>query len=448
MTARTRRQSRALDWRLSNAGTFAEQEAWRVSSAHLQAVYPAMASPGLGTEGILVGRDLYGSAFVFDPWVLYGRQQVANANILILGDTGFGKSGLIKRLLYRGHVRGHRCELTDVKDEYGPLVDAIGGTTISLYRGGSIRLNPLRPNPDGTPADELLRGVAGAALGRDLLPAEAAGLDAAVAHITTAAQATGREPIIPELVDELLEPSRQLVDQLRGRDTEEVRGELRQLGLALQTLCRGPLSGMFDAPSTADIDWRAPGVRLDLSRIQDDTALAVLMVAWMAFLRQAHEERRAECAQTGVAMPPTWRPNDETWRAAAVPGVAATYQREHKLARSSGVANISAIHKLADLESGTDTGTAASKQLAGLVDDIDIQIIFRITGRDVTEAVCDRFGLSETLRVSFGRLRQDQAFWIVGGRQFLVQHETTTSERAITYTDAAMDAAIDSQEAA
>jgi hypothetical protein len=40
--------------------------AHRVTSAHLQAAYPFVAEGGLPCTRVYVGRDLFGSSFVFD----------------------------------------------------------------------------------------------------------------------------------------------------------------------------------------------------------------------------------------------------------------------------------------------------------------------------------------------------------------------------------------------
>jgi hypothetical protein len=45
--------------------------AHRVTSAHLQAAYAFVADGGLPCSHVYVGRDLFGSSFVFDPWQRY-----------------------------------------------------------------------------------------------------------------------------------------------------------------------------------------------------------------------------------------------------------------------------------------------------------------------------------------------------------------------------------------
>ena len=37
------------------------------TTAHVQAAYPFVAEAGLGTHGVLIGRDVYGGPFVIEP---------------------------------------------------------------------------------------------------------------------------------------------------------------------------------------------------------------------------------------------------------------------------------------------------------------------------------------------------------------------------------------------
>lgn len=41
------------------------------TTRHLCAAYPLVSEAGLGHEGVLVGRDVLGGSFVYDPFVLY-----------------------------------------------------------------------------------------------------------------------------------------------------------------------------------------------------------------------------------------------------------------------------------------------------------------------------------------------------------------------------------------
>lgn len=427
----------ALDWTLSPSRVVGERPGWRASTLHARAIYPAMASSGLGTHGVYLGRDLFGAAFCFDPWHAYNSGLVGNPNVLLLGSQSMGKSLLVKTYLLRQYVFGRRAELIDVKDEYGPLMDAIGGSTLAVYRGGPTRLNPVRPGPDGQPAQELVAAVAAAGLARPLDPAERVGLAAAVDAVTTAATQERREPTLPELFALLLDPPGVVRDAMRSTGTEEPRRELRTLGLGLKSLCDGPLRGMFDGPTTATVDWNAPAVRLDLSQVRDTTAMAVLMTCWMAFLRQHHDARLAHHEQEGTRPAKTTRVNEEGWRVAAVEGVAQQFTAEFKLSRQHAISQVLVLHKLRDAAAGADDGTAVAKLMDALLADIDTHVTFQQDDAMVTETT-QRLGMSETQHELLTELRQLQALWQVGKEQFLVTHEVSSYEGPIVDTDHAM----------
>lgn len=429
-----RRVGPALDWTLNPTHLIGEREAWRASTLHAQAIYPAMASGGLGTQGVYLGRDLFGAAFCFDPWHLYAQGLIGNPNVLVLGSQSMGKSLLVKAYALRQYVMGRRFEAVDVKDEYGPLLEAIGGSSLAVYRGGPTRLNPLRPGPDGEPAEELVAAVATAGLSRPLDPAERVGLSAAVLLIT--ARADG-EPTLPDLVALLLDPPAELQQAMSSTGTDEPRRELRTLGLGLRSLCEGAMRGMFDGPTTAEVDWHAPGIRLDLSNVSDPTATAVLMTCWMAFLRQQHQARNDQHARSGTTPRKTIRVNDEAWRVAAVPGVAARFTEEFKLSRRWGINNWLILHKLRDAAAGADDGTATAKLMDALLADIDTHVVYRQDDAMVAETT-RRLGMSETQRELLTDLRALQALWQVGAQQFLVTQEISSYERPIVDTDQAM----------
>ena len=72
---------------------------------------------------------------------------------------------------------------------------------------------------------------------------------------------------VAHVIEQLRHPAERTVPTL-GLSYEGAREELREVALALQRLCHGPLRGMFDAPTTAgDELLDAPVISLDLSEI-------------------------------------------------------------------------------------------------------------------------------------------------------------------------------------
>jgi hypothetical protein len=98
---------------------------YRGTTRHLQSVYPFMADAGLGSDGVVIGRDGLRRTFCYDPFVLYQKGKLNGPNMLILGDIGYGKSALTKSFLYRQVGFGYTPLVTDVKGEYDRLCEAL-----------------------------------------------------------------------------------------------------------------------------------------------------------------------------------------------------------------------------------------------------------------------------------------------------------------------------------
>ena len=118
------------------------QPAHRATTRHAQAIYPFMASGGLGGQGVFIGRDSSGGAFAYDGWVLYSREEIKDANMIIFGRIGQGKSALIKTLIWRNLLFGRRAFVLDVKREYGLLCQLLG---VTPDHAQTRRRNPTEP---------------------------------------------------------------------------------------------------------------------------------------------------------------------------------------------------------------------------------------------------------------------------------------------------------------
>jgi hypothetical protein len=239
--------------------------AHQVTTRNLGAAYPFIAEAGLGQRGVVIGDDLLGGSFVFDPFELYSQGVVSNPNMVVFGQIGRGKSAFVKTFLWRQAVFGRRAWVVDPKGEYGDLAAAWGVRPVSLRPGGAIRLNPLDPGPEheggvtdgvGSTARrqiELLTSLASACLGRSLLPRERAALGVAL----VAATARSAVPTVPLVVEALLAPSPESAASLRT-DLRDLLEDGRDAALELRRLVHGDLCGMFDGPTSSGLDLSAP----------------------------------------------------------------------------------------------------------------------------------------------------------------------------------------------
>jgi hypothetical protein len=417
--------------------------AHQVTTRNLGAAYPFIAEAGLGRRGVVIGDDLLGGSFVFDPFELYGAGVVSNPNMVVFGQIGRGKSAFVKSFLWRQAVFGRRAWVVDPKGEYADLADAWGVRPVALRPGGAIRLNPLDPGPEaedeaapdatGRRRMELLSSLASACLGRGLVPRERAALGVALAESTRA----NAVPTVPVVVEALLTPS---VDAARSLRTEQrdLLEDGRDVALELRRLVHGDLCGMFDGPTTVGLDLSSPLVVLDLSALYSSTALGVLMACATAWL-QAALARTAAAGGSLSAGGRFFLVVDEAWAILSNLGVARWLQSSWKLSRAFGVSNVAVLHRVSDLRS---VGASDSEQVAlaqGLLSDSETRVVYAQSPGEL-EAAAELLSLSATETDLLPQLRRGVALWKVGQRSFLVQHRLSAMERSIVDTDAAMTA--------
>ena len=416
-----------------------ERPGHRASTAHVQAAYPAVAEAGLGARGVYIGRDQHGGSFTYDPWVLYGRGILNDANTIVIGSVGYGKSALSKSYLWRQRVFGRTVEIIDPKGEYLPLVESMGGVVLALEPGGKTRLNPLTRIGSRELREGLLEAIVQAMLDRPLAQGEAVGLAGALGAADRKADG---EVCVPDVIEQLRAPDSELCAQLNLSKAEATL-ELRECCLALQRLSTGPLRGMFDGPTTAGEGvWDAPAVALDLSGVRvgssgGDRAIGITMVCASTFLDAKRTERAERARSAGHEAPKVVRTNDEAWRALPIAGLGEYYQAAFKLSRASGVQHWMVMHRFSDLRAAGDEGSRQQRLAEGLLSDASTTIVYKQHPREAPHTA-ELLGLSTTEADRITRLDSGEALWRVGGRSFLVYHVVSEMEWDLVRTDAAM----------
>ncbi len=348
--------------------------AHRATTAHLQALYPFVAEGGLGERGVYIGRDLFGGAFVYDAWELYGAGVLTNPNMVVLGQIGRGKSSFVKSLVWRQQVFGRQAWVVDPKGEYGPLAEATGAVSLRIVPGGSLRLNPLRPPgparlPTGAGRGESLRrqgellcSLAAGSLGRSLLPHERTAAELAMATVAAGCA----EPTLPAVVDALLVPGADAARSVHT-DVATLAADGRQVALELRRLVRGDLAGMFDGPTTEGIDLTSHLVVVDLSALYASPALGLLMTCATAWLQAALQNDDGIRRLIVI---------DEAWALLANLAIARWLQAGFKLARAFGAANVAVVHRLSDLRAAGAEGSEQQRLAEGLLADSETRVIF------------------------------------------------------------------------
>ena len=420
--------------------------AHQITTRNLGAAYPFIAEAGLGQRGVVIGDDLLGGSFVFDPFELYAQGVVSNPNLVVFGQIGRGKSAFVKTFLWRQAVFGRRSWVVDPKGEYGDLAAAWGVRPVALRPGGAVRLNPLDPGPEheggvvdgeGSTARrqmELLTSLASACLGRNLLPRERAAL---VAALATAAERAG-VPTVPRVVEAMLSPTADSAASLRT-ELRDLLEDGRDVALELRRLVHGDLAGMFDGPTTPGLDLSAPLVVLDLSALYTSPALGILMACATAWLQAALARTASAGGGSDGWSRQLFLVVDESWAILSNLGVARWLQASWKLSRAFGVSNVAILHRVTDLHS---VGASDSEQVAlakGLLADSETRVIYAQSPGELAVA-SDLLSLSSTEAALLPQLRRGVALWKVGQGSFLVQHRLSNLERSLVNTDGAMAA--------
>lgn len=116
-------------------------------------LYPFNYSGKTDPNGFYTGRDRYGSNIIVD--LDRRTDDKTTANVLILGNSGQGKSYLLKLLLCNILESGKSAICLDTEHELVDLCSNLGGCFIDLM-SGQYRINPLEPKlwDDGSEGDD------------------------------------------------------------------------------------------------------------------------------------------------------------------------------------------------------------------------------------------------------------------------------------------------------
>lgn len=121
---------------------FASQFERVLPASSVANIYPLNYSGKTDENGFYLGRDKYGSNVLVD--FDKRTEDKTNSNILILGNSGQGKSYLMKLLLCNHREAGKSVLVLDPEHEYEDLCSNLGGTYIDMM-SGEYMINPLEP---------------------------------------------------------------------------------------------------------------------------------------------------------------------------------------------------------------------------------------------------------------------------------------------------------------
>ena len=142
-----------------------------IAAPTLAAMYPfifdSIKDPGLSC---LLGVDFSGGVILFNQFLYQIKKEHNrnNANMIILGTSGSGKSTAAK-LILRSHIRNdYQLVIIDPEGEFGDMAKLYGGDFIDLGKGGEFGMvNPLEVVVDAD-EEEIRQGLGYTVLTRTL----------------------------------------------------------------------------------------------------------------------------------------------------------------------------------------------------------------------------------------------------------------------------------------
>ncbi len=223
-----------------------------MDTTSLATTFPFTSSELTANEGILYGINQHnGSLIIFD------RFQLENANAVIFGKSGSGKSYLTKLEALRSLMMGTEVIIIDPENEYEKLCNAVGGEYISFGFGSKAKINPFdlpqtygEEQPEGEKENKLgfkllsLHSLLKIMMG-EMGPNEEAILDRA---LVAAYKAKGITPD-PKTQDKEAPLLEDLYKALLGMETEEAR----TLANRLEKFVKGSMVGIFDQRSNINL---------------------------------------------------------------------------------------------------------------------------------------------------------------------------------------------------
>ena len=132
---------------------FREQFERALPASSVANLFPFNYSGKTDPNGFYIGRDKFGSNVIVD--FNQRADDKTNSNILILGNSGQGKSYLLKLILTIQRESGMKVICLDPEHEYIDLTKNLGGCFVDLM-GGEYLINVLEPkawDEEGSPED-------------------------------------------------------------------------------------------------------------------------------------------------------------------------------------------------------------------------------------------------------------------------------------------------------
>ena len=128
-----------------------------MNTGPLSSIFPFVSFDLSSNEGILYGINRHNNSLI-----LFDRFGLENANEVVFGKAGSGKSYFVKLEVLRSLMTGVEVMILDPENEYKYLADASGGSFFNISLASENHINPFDlplPREDEKPADVLRSNV-------------------------------------------------------------------------------------------------------------------------------------------------------------------------------------------------------------------------------------------------------------------------------------------------
>lgn len=215
----------------------------------LSSTFPFVSFDLTSNSGILYGINTHNNSLV-----LYDRFELENANAVVFGKSGGGKSYGVKLEILRSLIFGTQILVIDPEDEYKYLAETVGGSNIKISVNSPHHLNPFdlpAPKQDESPADVFkshilaLTGLMKLLLG-ELTAEEGNLLDEALIE-TYAIKDIVPEKDFSSLTPPIMSDLQNVLEGLTGAES---------LALRLKKYTTGTFAGFLNNPTNVSLENR------------------------------------------------------------------------------------------------------------------------------------------------------------------------------------------------
>lgn len=219
-----------------------------MDTTSLATTFPFTTSELTANEGILYGLNEGNESLV-----IFDRFTLENANTVVFGKSGSGKSYLVKLEIIRSMMFNTEVIVIDPENEYEALTNTLGGEYIKFEFGGQTKINPFDLSALKTDDEDdnnlnqkilSLHGFFRVVMGK-LTPTEDAVLDRALV-LTYKQKGITPDPTTQNNEPPLMED---LYKTLTGMEDATSHG----LADRIEKFVKGSLVGIFDAQSNMEI---------------------------------------------------------------------------------------------------------------------------------------------------------------------------------------------------